>query len=158
VLRSSLGRVLDPAALDAGVGPRARLRIEVPADWFVEGADLAVTAPVRLSCARCDGGGCDACGRSGVLRAPADAGARVVHASVPRGSGGSSAIVLRIPCPFGPASGIEQLLLEVRASTGASPGVARHAPQSVAVAGGGHVAWPVLVAVAAAILFAIFGR
>lgn len=160
--KSSLGRVLDPSALDAATGPRARLRITVPAAWLVEGADLAITVPARLSCARCDGGGCDACDRSGALRAPGDAAVRVIHASVPRASSGlapepPAGIVLRISHPFGPVSGIEQLLLEVRASAAPSVGVTRRAP-SVPIAGGAHRVWPVIAAVAAAILFAIFGR
>jgi hypothetical protein len=158
VRRSPLGRVLDPSALDAGAGPRARLRIEVPAAWLVEGAELSVLAPVRLACARCDGGGCDACGRSGALRAPAGAGERVLHASVPRAPGGPQAMVLRIPHPFGPEGGIEQLLLELHAASMASPGVTRRAPPRVAIAGGGYLAWPVLAAVVLAILFAVFGR
>ena len=160
--KSSLGRVLDPCALDAGAGPRARLRVEVPAAWLAEGADLAVTTPARLACARCDGGGCDACERSGALRAPADASARLVRTSVSPSPSGQT-IAVRILHPFGPEHGIEQLLLELRAAGTPSACVARIAPL-VPIAPGPTAAttplpWPVLVAaVVAAILFALFGR
>ena len=39
--------------------------IEVPAAWFERGATLQISLPRLLSCARCDGGGCDVCERSG---------------------------------------------------------------------------------------------
>lgn len=120
---NDLGRVLDPSALDSAPGARAHLRIDIPSEWFHEGAELEVRAPVRLACARCEGGGCDACARSGVLRGPSDQGARIVRAVVPAGSTG--AMVLRIPQPFGPASAIDQLLLEVHAAAAPSAGIVR---------------------------------
>src|SRR5690242_3451348 len=84
VSKSSLGRVVDPRALDASSGARARLRVGVPAAWLAEGGELELRVPARLACARCDGGGCDGCARSGALRAPEPASARVVRAYVPR--------------------------------------------------------------------------
>ena len=83
--KSSLGRVVDPGALDLSAGPRARLSVEVPEAWLAEGADVAVTAPARLVCARCDGGGCDGCARSGALRSPE--GARLRASFPPRAPG-----------------------------------------------------------------------
>ena len=160
--KSSLGRVLDPRALDACPGPRARLRVEVPAAWLAEGADLLVTAPPRLSCARCDGGGCDACARSGALRAPADAGARVLRTRLPSGLATGAALVVRIPHPFGAEHEIHQLLLEVAASGAASACVVRIArPAALACAAPAPVRMPVplfVLAVAAAIVWMLFGR
>lgn len=159
--KSALGRVLDPGTLDAAAGPRARLRVDVPAAWLAEGADLVVTAPARLACARCDGGGCDACERSGALRAPSDAGDRLVRATVSPSSA-QRTIALRIPHPFGQAHGIEQLLLELRAAASPSPCVARvEPPVQVApeMAAGAPLPWPVfVVVVVAGVLFALFGR
>ncbi len=164
--KSSLGRVVDPCALDAGAGPRARLCVEVPASWLAEGADLAITAPARLACARCDGGGCDTCERSGALRAPADAAARLVHASVSP-AGAQLRIALRILHPFGPDHGIEQLLIELRVAGAPSACVARiEPPAPVAPATSGDLmraseplAWPALLAmVVLAVLCALFVR
>jgi hypothetical protein len=154
--KSSLGQLLDPRALDACTGPRARLRVEVPAAWLAEGAEVAVTAPSRLACAHCEGGGCDGCGRSGALRAPAEAEARVVRACLP--SGELRAIAVRIQHPFGAGHGIVQLLLEVRASAAPSACVARiGAPQTQRRTA--RVSWAIVTAaVVAAILFAIYGR
>jgi hypothetical protein len=129
----TLGRVADPRALDACDRGRARLRVEVPASWLAAGAALEIAAPLRLACARCDGGGCDGCARSGVLRAPEDAAGRTVVASVPA-QRGAEGVALRIPEPFGPAHPIAQLLLEVRAAEAASPGVRRLDPPAPAAA------------------------
>jgi hypothetical protein len=124
VSASTLGRVCDPEALDEQPGARARLRIEVPATWLEDGVDLLVTAPAMLTCARCDGGGCDGCGRSGALRAPDDPEDRVVRARI-GANAGVARMTLRIVQPFGPDGGIDQLLMEVVASDSASPGVSR---------------------------------
>jgi hypothetical protein len=159
--KSSLGRVVDPEALDACAGPRARLRVEVPAAWLAEGADLVVTSPARLSCARCDGGGCDACARSGALHAPDTAADRILRASIPPSD---RALGLRIPRPFGADHAIVQLLLEVAPGISPSTCVVRierpavhadEAPRKFRAL----PPWPlVAAALAAAILFALLGR
>jgi len=41
--------------------------IEVPQAWFLVGATLQLVLPRLLTCARCDGGGCDACERRGAF-------------------------------------------------------------------------------------------
>ncbi len=125
---TELGQVVDPTALDISSGPRARLPIELPASWMEAGADLELTIPARLPCARCDGGGCDACGRSGVLRAPMDIAARAMRLRVPAGSG--KGVVLRLVQPFGDAAPIEQLLIEVRPGSAPSQGVRRIGPRA----------------------------
>lgn len=124
---SELGRVLDPTQLDACDRGRARHRIEVPATWLSEKAELELTVPVLLACARCDGGGCGACGCSGALRAPADEATRTLRISVPP-QPERQTFALRIPAPFGPEHPIAQLFVEVRGrcpAASASPGVRR---------------------------------
>jgi hypothetical protein len=121
-----LARLLDPAALDASAGGRARLAIEVPAAWLASPCVLEIVAPLRLPCARCDGGGCDGCQRSGCLRAPAAAAERAIAASLQGAD--TKGVALRLAWPFGAECTIEQLILEVRPGVGASPGVTRRLP------------------------------
>jgi hypothetical protein len=171
--KSALGRVTDPSALDACEGPRARLAVEVPAAWLAEGADLVIAAPARLTCARCDGGGCDACGRTGALKSPAERDDRLLHVRLPSPTGAAGepqAIALRIPDPFGAEQEIAQLLLEVRPAEQPSASVSRIAPlaplATTAPSEGGPlqllrrpIPLPIFaVAVIAAVLFALFGR
>jgi hypothetical protein len=161
---NSLGRVLDPQALDACAGPRARLRVDVPASWLAEGAVLQITAPSRLTCARCDGGGCDACDRSGALRSPADPEARLVTATLSGADHDADrAVVVRVPRPFGADHGIHQLLVEIRVAAVSSSFVTRVAPppppSDAAVRAPALLSWPALaLAVAAAIVLALLGR
>jgi hypothetical protein len=109
---SALGKLLDRDALDAEPGPRARAKITIPAGW-ADGASLVeVTLPRALECARCDGGGCDGCERSGALRGPAGDADRVVRVRLPKGLG--EGVAMRLAEPFGKASPIAQLWLEVR--------------------------------------------
>ncbi|MBI4954871.1 MAG: hypothetical protein HY908_22810 [Myxococcales bacterium] len=70
--RVELARLVDRAALDEAPGPRGRLRVTVPESWLATPSELEIRVPARLTCARCDGGGCDACGRSGAVRAFAE--------------------------------------------------------------------------------------
>ncbi len=60
-----LARVTDD--LDAQRGPDLMYAIEVPADWFGNGARVLVRLPRLLPCARCEGGGCDLCERKGAF-------------------------------------------------------------------------------------------
>lgn len=119
---SALGRVLDPRALDEGTGARGRLAIDVPADWLAAGCRIALVAPRRLPCARCDGGGCDACHKSGVLRAPDAEADRRLEITLP--STPHEALALRLADPFGGGL-VEQLIVEIRAAGEASPSVTR---------------------------------
>jgi hypothetical protein len=162
VSRSSLGKVLDPNALDASAGPRARLRVDVPAAWLAEGAELVVTAPARLVCAHCDGGGCDACQRSGAFRAPPQASRRVVRASFGPQEAARTSVTLRIAKPFGDAHDIDQLLLEVRAADAPSAYVTRtETPSRPDESAPQADAWRIVsiaVAIAAAVLMVLLGR
>jgi len=109
---SQLGKLLDREALEADGGPRARAKITVPAAWADGASLIEIALPRALECARCDGGGCDGCGRSGALRGPANDDARVVRVRLPKGLG--DGVALRLAEPFGRASRIAQLWLEVR--------------------------------------------
>jgi hypothetical protein len=155
----TLGRLLDPRALDEGTGPRGRVQITVPAAWLTEGCALSLLAPRRLPCARCDGGGCDACGKSGVLRAPDDEAARRLEITLPATQ--SEAVALRLADPFG-AGVVDQLIVEIRAGA-ASPGVTRvpdalveAAPELPPIAWRGVII--AAIATVAAILVAVLAR
>jgi hypothetical protein len=120
---SQVARLLDRKSLDADEGPRARAKVTVPAAW-ADGASLVeVTLPRALECARCDGGGCDGCGRSGALRGPASDAARVVRVRLPKRLG--EGVAMRLSQPFGRESNIAQLWLEVRPGQAASRSVRR---------------------------------
>jgi hypothetical protein len=155
----ALGRVLDPRALDEGTGARVRVRVEVPAAWLTAGCRIAIVAPRRLPCARCDGGGCDACGKSGVLRAPDAEEDRRLELTLPGTQ--SEAVALRLADPFGVGL-VEQLIVEIRAGA-VSPGVTRiWEPTPAAAAPLPVIPWRgmivVAIATAAAILVAVLSR
>ncbi len=48
-------------------GPDALHRIRVPEAWLQAGATIEVELPRNLTCASCEGGGCDKCDRSGAV-------------------------------------------------------------------------------------------
>jgi hypothetical protein len=111
-------RLLDPAALDEKRTPRGRISIVVPRAWLRDGARLEVEVPARLRCDLCDGGGCDACARSGGYRAPEP---RIpIAITLPRVS--DDHLALRVTNPFG--DGVPDLLIvHVAGADLASPGV-----------------------------------
>ncbi len=120
-----LARVTSPEELDRATGPQAKLELVVPEDWLADGCALAVTTPKLLCCARCDGGGCDSCGRGGALRAPATRAQRTVQLSLPGDH--TTAVQLRLVDPFDDSE-IEQLLVQVRPGASATQGVTRIEP------------------------------
>ncbi|AUX46204.1 hypothetical protein SOCE26_077090 [Sorangium cellulosum] len=124
--RAELGQLVDREGLDASSGSRGRLSIAVPAAWARDGADIEITVPPRVSCDRCDGGGCDGCARSGAHRTPADAAARTLRLRLPADL--ADGVTLRLVRPFGEHAPLDQLLVELRADSAASPGVRRVAP------------------------------
>ena len=155
----TLGRLLDPRALDEGAGPRARVQSTVPAAWLTAGCRIEILAPRRLPCARCDGGGCDACGKSGVLRAPDDEAARLLEITLPPTA--NEAVALRLADPFG-AGVVDQVIVEIRTGA-ASPGVTRIPdPLADEPAPLPPIAWRgvivAAIATAAAILVAVLAR
>jgi hypothetical protein len=156
--RQDLAQVVDLEALEGSAGARGRLRIAVPESWEA-GDELIVVAPARVVCDRCDGGGCDGCNRSGALRTPEEPSARALHVQLPDLAGRTAAV--RLVRPFGEASTVEQLIVELSRApegTGAPAGVTRvervrtqataPAPRALIAAAGGLAA---LAAAAAAI-------
>jgi hypothetical protein len=123
VEKTELARVVDPAALDSAPGARGRVRVVVPDAWAREQAEIEIVAPARVPCARCDGGGCDGCARSGALRTPGDAAARTLRVRLPERVG--EGVALRLHHPFGEDAGIEQLVLTLVAGDEPSQGVSR---------------------------------
>ncbi|AUX25289.1 hypothetical protein SOCEGT47_058330 [Sorangium cellulosum] len=124
--RAELGQLIDRGALDASGGSQGRLSLAVPAAWARDGAGIEISVPARICCARCDGGGCDSCDRSGAHRAPAESAARTLRLSLPADLTGC--VTVRLVRPFGEHAPLEQLLVELRADTAASPGVLRVPP------------------------------
>ena len=81
--------------LDEPRGPDVLHTVEVPAEWFGEGASVELEVPRLLPCARCEGGGCDLCGRKGAFEA---AGSSELVITLPRQAGSApSAVRLRLP-------------------------------------------------------------
>lgn len=66
-MTQALGRVLQKDELDGPRGPDGRHRVTVPRAWLVEARWIELELPRMLECARCDGGGCDGCERSGAV-------------------------------------------------------------------------------------------
>jgi hypothetical protein len=123
-----LAKVLDTDEL-ASARVVAKLRVEVVRGWA--GREVSVTVPRRLACSTCDGGGCDACGRSGALRLPDLDVPRKTSVFLPGSL--KEGVALRLARPFDDAN-IDVLLLEVvpaeRASAGCElvPATQRHRP------------------------------
>lgn len=111
-MTAQLAQLVDPEALDACEGARAKLMLKVDRAWMRDGATLRVAVPKRLPCARCDGGGCDGCDRSGVLRGPDDEQARALTVELPGNQPVGSAVVLRLSKPFA-NDAIAQLLIHL---------------------------------------------
>jgi hypothetical protein len=109
---SVLGRVLDPEAIHAMTGPSGRLELRVSPGWG--GRMVEVVAPARVACSRCDGGGCDACNRSGAIKLDPSPARRTLTVCLPRDLSGG--VALRIVHPFGEGGALEVLVLEVRPS------------------------------------------
>lgn len=91
-----LGRVVT-SDLASPRGPDASYRIRVPRDWLERGATIEFELPRHLTCASCDGGGCDICHRSGAVtlrgrNEPSD----LVQVSLPTGLR-DDAFLIRIP-------------------------------------------------------------
>jgi hypothetical protein len=116
-------RLLDPEALDRKRDPRARASIVVPQKWMREGARLEVELPARVRCDLCDGGGCDACNRSGAYALPEDR--KPIAVTLPRTS--DDVFALRVTNPFADAEP-RMLVVHVAAGEEASKGVRFVAP------------------------------
>lgn len=117
---TALGRVLDPEDLHDDAGPRGRLAVDVPASWLADAAVVEVVVPTMLACARCEGGGCDGCSRSGGLRLTGDATARTLQLTLPRPASDAGRLQLRLVRPLGDDAGLDQLLIELRSAAAPS--------------------------------------
>ena len=111
---TDLARVTDPAALDGESRTSGRIALDVLPSWLDAREVISFVVPRRVSCARCDGGGCDLCERSGAFRIEGGDAERTLQLTLP----GEPAVV-RIPQPF--AGAPEILLVELRAAGAPSP-------------------------------------
>lgn len=125
--------------LDAPRGPDVLHRIRVPRAWLEAGDCVELEVPRNLSCAACDGGGCDLCERSGAISLrQRDEPPELLQVTLPvcssEAPGAPRSVVIRIPEQGGlPSTAAEALprgllLLRVEAAEVADPGVSRVAP------------------------------
>ena len=113
-------------------GPDVLHRVAIARDWLLEGGLVELALPRNLTCAACEGGGCDRCGRSGAiaLRARGEA-AEPLQLTLPKRTTEELAeqpsFVLRVPGQGGrDAGGVEArglLLLRITAGSTSDPGV-----------------------------------
>lgn len=124
-----LGRVtLD---MNEARGPDAQHRIAVEAGWFEQGVTVRFPLPRTLSCARCKGGGCDTCERSGAIstRERSDEPEQV-EVTLPRKQiEPGTSVLLRIPLRGGVSENPNlprgHLLLSIRAQSEPDASVTR---------------------------------
>lgn len=110
-------------------------RIRVEREWLLTGELIELELPRNLSCAACEGGGCDRCGRSGAIALRGrDDPAEYVQVTLPTRTEEEVAdqpcLVLRVPGYGGhpegdPVEARGLLLLRIAASPTADPGVRR---------------------------------
>jgi hypothetical protein len=128
--------------MDVPRGPDVVHRIRVPRAWLEAGEVVEFELPRNLSCAACDGGGCDICERAGAvaLRGRHEL-PELLSVTLPRkveASGDARSVVIRIPEQGGlPAQGLALprglLLLRVEPADAADPGVSVVRPSIPAV-------------------------
>ena len=122
--------------LDVPRGPDVVHRIRVPWAWLEAGEVVEFEVPRNLSCASCDGGGCDSCERAGAitLRGRNELPEMLtvtLPARKPEPNGEARGVVIRIPEQGGlPPEGGKALprgllLLRVEPAELADPGVSR---------------------------------
>ena len=126
-------------------GPDVFHRIRVPRAWLESGGAVEFELPRNLTCAACDGGGCDVCERAGAitLRGRGEP-AEILSVTLPSRSseseGEARGVVIRIPeqggLPPDNGEGLPRglLLLRVEPAEAADPGVSRVAPTAPPVA------------------------
>lgn len=111
---NTLGRVVDREELENAAGAWIRVELGVPPAWASEGASVEVEAPERVPCARCDGGGCDGCARSGAVRLDPALENRTFELTLPPSL--LHAVTVRVTKPFGDGSNIGLVLCVLRPS------------------------------------------
>jgi hypothetical protein len=128
-----LGKVTT-RTLDVPRGPDVVHRIRVPRAWLDAGEKVEFELPRNLSCAACDGGGCDICERAGAvtLRGRHEL-PELLSVTLPlrkaQDPSDARGVVIRIPEQGGlPAEGLSLprglLLLRVELAEFADPGIA----------------------------------
>jgi hypothetical protein len=123
-----LGRVL---ALDAERGPDVLHRVRVAAEWLTNGEAIELRLPRHLTCAVCEGGGCDICDRSGAITLRGrDEAPEMVRVTLPQRGAHDPPVLLRIPefgglAPMGSSLSRGALLLKVVAASATDSGVRR---------------------------------
>jgi len=128
-------------ALNVPRGPDVLHRIRVPGAWLESGEVVEFELPRNLTCAVCDGGGCDACERAGAItmrgrHEPPE----ILHVTLPMrksdADGDARGVMIRIPEQGGlPPENSAMLprgllLLRVEPAEVADPGVSRVAPSA----------------------------
>ncbi|MES1176009.1 MAG: hypothetical protein ABUL62_16935 [Myxococcales bacterium] len=122
--------------LDVPRGPDVVHRVRVPLAWLEAGEVVELELPRNLSCAACEGGGCDSCERSGAITLRGrhelpEVLQVTLPARKPEPSGEARGVVIRIPEQGGlpPEHGEVLprgfLLLRVEPAEAADPGVTR---------------------------------
>jgi hypothetical protein len=122
-----LGRVTT-RNLEIPRGPDVTHRIRVRREWLDNGDVVEFELPRNLTCAACDGGGCDACDRSGAITLRGrDELPEIIQVTLPRRSEEKTEgrlITIRIPEQGGlPAegSGLPRGLLLLRVQSAEQP-------------------------------------
>jgi hypothetical protein len=108
------------------------MTVELPREWLAAGDTVDIVIPARVACARCEGGGCDRCNRSGALRVPGDEAARTLRLALPRPAGERTRV--RVACPLGDDASLEQLWVDLRPASDPSPLCRRVTSEATVVA------------------------
>ncbi|HKO49622.1 MAG TPA: hypothetical protein VJV79_17960 [Polyangiaceae bacterium] len=122
-------------------GPDVLHRIRVPFAWLESGEVIEFALPRNLTCAACEGGGCDACGRAGAItmrgrQELAEILTVTLPMRKPEADSEARGVVIRIPEQGGisPENGEDLprglLLLRVEPAELADPGVSRVQPSA----------------------------
>ena len=106
----ALGRVVDPAELDAASARRACASLSLPEAWLREPSRVRFLVPRRLSCDGCQGGGCGGCDNRGGFVVPEELD-RTVDLSL---AGGVGPVRVRVVPAFAASAGFDVLLVRVR--------------------------------------------
>jgi hypothetical protein len=128
------------------------MAVEVPLAWGQPGAELEIDVPARVTCARCDGGGCDACDRTGALRLFEGETAPTLRLRFSSAIG--DGVVVRVDDPIGDRDRLDQMLVTIRPARAPSPNC-RRVFGPLHERRGWSAAWLVAALAIAAILAAI---
>lgn len=120
-------------------GPDVIHRVAIRREWLLAGETIELVLPRNLSCATCEGGGCDRCGRSGAITLRSRGEAPVsVQVTLPRRSSQElreqPAFVVRVPDHGGAAAREDMprglLLLKITTSSGTDAGIVLSRPSA----------------------------